>query len=332
MKRQLILLTLACAVALTACSKSESVNDGQTASETQSVTESVTKSVTESVTESITESTAETTAAETESTETDESTDSADEEGGIPKEDYPDYLYGPGMDKISVDEITDISYGTGNKWDYAACDGFTYLAEPNGITYNSIDNADIYNGDLAFNGVPEAPASEYKRYKVGDTVCGLTISEASVSFSYFLGAGQDDEQRYFQGGMAIFDGSAELTGHLVILGDYEYAVGGNGDAVLILDSDGQVLPVLNYDAYSPEKGVYSTHPNHCFIVGGVTFQSEYPFVFCGNVKDYDSELFEDIEWNTPTRVKLTAENIMMNSSIDWFANINVTVTDLEILD
>lgn len=320
MKKQLILLTLACAMALTACSESEEVNDGQTASETQSVTES------------ITESTAETTAAETEDTETGESTDSADKDNSVPKEDYPDYLYGPGMDKISVDEITDISYGTGNKWDYAACDGFTYLAEPNGITYNSIDNADIYNGDLAFNGVPEVPESEYKRYKVGDTICGLTISEASVSFSYFLGAGQDDEQRYFQGGMAVFDGSAELTGHLVILGDYEYAVGGNGDAVLILDSDGQVLPVLNYDAYSPEKGVYSTYPNRCFIVGGVTFQSEYPFVFCGNVKDYDSELFEDIEWNTPTRVKITAENIMMNSFIDWFARVNVTVTDLEILD
>lgn len=328
MKRQLILLALACAVALTACSKSEEVNDGQTASETQSVTESAT----ESVTESITESTTETTAAETEDTETVESTDSADKDNSVPKEDYPDYLYGPGMDKISVDEITEINnYDVETKWHYAACDGFAYLAEPNGITYNSIDNEDIYDGELAFNGVPEAPAAEYKRYKAGDTVCGLTVKEAESRFLYnpYM---EEGTEGYFQGGMAVFDGSAELSGYLVILADDEYAVGGNGDAIFIPDSDGQVLPVMNYDAYSPEKGVYSTLPNRCFIAGGIAFQSEYPFISCGNVKDYDSELFEAIEWNTPTRVKLTAENIIMNSSVEWFANINVTVTDLEILD
>lgn len=331
MKRQLILLALACAVALTACSKSEEVNDGQTASETQSVTENVTESATESVTESITESTTETTAAETEDTETGESTDSADKDNSVPKEDYPDYLYGPGMDKISVDEITEINnYDVETKWHYAACDGFTYLAEPNGITYNSIDNADIYDGELAFSGVPEAPAAEYKRYKVGDTVCGLTVKEAESRFLYNPNM-QEGTEGYFQGGMAVFDGSAELSGYLVILADDEYAVGGNGDAIFIPDSDGQVLPVLNYDAYSAERGVYSTLPDRCYIAGGVAFQSEYSFIACGNVENYDNGLFDSIEWNTPTRVKLTIENITMSSNIEWFANMSATVTNLEIL-
>lgn len=325
MKKHLIALTLIFALTLTACSKNEATPDNGTVSTTQSETESATES-----------SAPETAAPDTENTEntgTENTSEDTENDFTVPKEDYPDYLCGPGGDKISADEITSAEYyGVGEKWDYAVCEGFVYLAEPKGVTYNSIDNADIYDSkNFAFIGAPEVSETEYKRYRVGDTVCGLTLRKALTSFSYDMGANKNNPEGYFSGGTACFDGAAELSGYLVILVDYEYAIGDKGDVIFVPDSEGQILPVMNYDSFSEERGVYSSMPERCFSAGGLVIQSEYPFVLCGNVDDYDSSMFSAIEHNTPTHVKLTGENIMMDSGVDWFAKINLTVTDLEIL-
>lgn len=319
MKKQLVVLTLIFALTLTACSKSEAAPDTDTVSAPSVSTENTAESDAPD---------AETEQADTENTENTYPTAAFSD---VPVEDYPDCLYGPGGDKISVDEITEVEhYGMNpaEKWDYAGCDGFTYLAEPTGTSFNMDENSDLFDSvNFTFLGAPDS-AAEYKRYRVGDSICGLTVKEASANFSTDMR--YNHREGYFKGGTVCFDGSLELTGYLIILVDYEYDVGGAGDIIFIPDNESQILPIMNYNAISEEKGVYSTLPDSCRSVAGFACQSEYPFALCfiENTEDYGPETFEP---NTPVRVKITARDISMYSRVEWSTGLTMTVKVLELL-
>lgn len=322
MKKRIITLTIACAMLLTACSNSgDDIITTTAPQETTSTTAQDTAPATENTTESETSAEDE----NTEDTASEETNDNTSEES------CPDNIYGPGMDKISVDDITNIEYYDGDIWN-AHCEGFAYLAEPTGIGFNSIENEDLYNSaEHTFSGAPEASSAEFKRYNAGDSICGLTITYAGTDFSNRMFSEDIHPESCFTGCMVMFDGSITLTGYVVILVDEEYAVGGEGDVIFIPDNDSQILPILNYDYISKERGVYSSLPESCRTAGGVTCQSEYSFGMCGNISEYDSGMFAAIEPNTPTKVKITADNISMDSGIDWFARWGLTVTSLDII-
>lgn len=322
MKKQLVALTLIFSLTLTACSKGEVAPDTVLTSSTSA------------------ENTAELNASESDAS--DDETAQADTENtentyptaafsDVPVEDYPDCLYGPGGDKISVDEITEVKYygmNSTEKWDYAGCDGFTYLAEPTGISFNMDENPELLDSEnFTFSGAPESSA-EYKRYRVGDSICGLTVKEASVDFSTDML--YKHREGYFKGGTVSFDGSLELTGYLVVLVDYEYGVGDAGDIIFIPDNESQILPIMNYNAISEEKGVHSTLPDFCRSVAGFACQSEYPFALCflENTEDYGPETFEP---NTPVRVKITARDISVYSRVEWSTGLTMTIKVLELI-
>lgn len=324
MKKQLIALTLIFVLTLTACSKGEAVPDTETAS-APSVSAEDTAELSAPESDASDDETAQ---ADTENTENTYPTAAF---SAVPEEDYPDCLYGPGGDKISVDEITEVKYydlNPAEKWDYAGCDGFTYLAEPTGISFNMDENPELLDSEnFTFSGAPESSA-EYKRYRVGDSICGLTVKEASVDFSTDMV--YNHREGYFKGGTVSFDGSLELTGYLIVLADYEYDVGDAGDIVFILDNESQILPIMNYNAISEEKGVHSTLPDFCRSVAGFAYQSEYPFALCflENIEDYGLETFEP---NTPVRVKITARDISMYSRVEWLTGLTMTIKVLELL-
>ena len=323
MKKRLITLTLICAALFTACSGSGNADSSQT---TTPVIGDIgeTKPENEPVI-----STSEITAPE-ESSEGTESADPAGTDFADGSKDYVNALYGPGMDKISAEEITDEArYEDGGDWSYVTCGGFAYLAEPTGVCLNSIENPDKFDSvNFVFDGAAPSEAV-YKRYKVGDSICGLTISEASTHFINQPMCSHDE--KYFSGGSVFLDGSAELTGYLIILTDYEYGVGDEGDIIFAPDSKSQTLPVMNYNAVSDERGVYSNLTDHCISVAGFACQSEYPFINCGNVSNYDSTMFSAVKENTPTAVKITADNIFMSSSVDWLVNISMQIEKMDIL-
>lgn len=346
MKKTMIALIIVCGMLLTACSGGEE-NIITTTAPTETTTSDTTEGNTPTTTENTEEE--ESTSEEEEST-SEEDEPSAEEESGsedtadtenteettddfwkeVAKEDYPDDLYGPGMDKIAADEITEISTYSDYAWTNAKCDGFVYLAEPTGVSFNIDENAELYdNENFTFIGAPEISEAEYKRYYVGDSICGLTVKSASAEF--YVHSYYSHPEGYFFLGAATFDGSLEMTGYLVILTDDEYAVGGVGDIIFIPDNESQILPVLNYNRCSEENGVYSNCISHITIAGGFTYQSEYPFGCCGNISEYDSALFAAVEHNTPTRVKVTVDDISMSSAVEWFANLNMRITDLEVL-
>ena len=100
-----------------------------------------------------------------------------------------DNLYGPDGEKVDKYTITNINYGyddEGNqdktKWFNADCVGFAYYSEPQGFSYNSVDNADLLDKENWRFNVEELPNHDYKRCAVGDIICGLKVSYVSSMF------------------------------------------------------------------------------------------------------------------------------------------------------
>ncbi len=275
-----------------------------------------------------------------ENTQTTENQDTNTEESSKPEDDptlitdkskYPADLYGVIGDKIEVDEITEVHKyeGDSEEWRNAGCDGFVYLAEPTGINYNSIDNADSFNSeDNSFDGSPEESSAVYKRYKVGDEICGLTVKEASV---YFTNT-EDSEQfngQYFKGGSVSFEGEKQLTGYLIILSEELYGIGGTGDIIFIPDNGSQTLPVLNYNESDAEKGIYSNVLSFSVTIGSFSYKNEYRAVSCGNIDSYESSWFLGEEHNKPIKVSVTLEDINISSSIDWITSYSAKIKDIK---
>lgn len=332
MKKRLIILTLICAALFAACSESgnteinTAINTGSTQTTAPIISNSdETKPETEPIITTFEG------AAPEESTEYTKGTENAETDPADGNKDHINLLYGPGMDKISPEDITeDVMYEDGSDWGYVNCDGFAYIAEPTGVCFNTIENPDRFDS-VNFKFDPAAPSEAvYKRYKVGDSICGLTISEATTQFINQPICSHDE--KYFGGCLVSFDGSTELTGYLIILTDDEYGVGGEGDIIFVPDSKSQTLPVMNYNRASDERGVYSDLTNHCIsLTGGFACQSEYPFINCGNISNYGSTMFAAIKENTPTAVKITADNIYMSSRVDWLVRITMQIEDMDIL-
>lgn len=276
-----------------------------------------------------------------ENTQSSDSQNTSAEESSSPEDDptlitdkskYPTNLYGVIGDKIETDEITEVHRyeedGNDGEWKTAGCKGFVYLAEPTGINYNSLDNADSFNSeDNSFEGSPEESSAEYKRYKTGDEICGLTVKEAYVYFSNKESSEPFDGQ-YFNGGSVSFEGEKKLTGYIIILSEDLYGIGGTGDIIFIPDKDSQTLPVLNYNVSDAEKGIYSNILSFAVTVGTFSYKNEYRNISCGNIDSYESSWFLGEEHNKPIKVSVTLEDIGISSSIDWITSYSAKIKEI----
>ena len=249
------------------------------------------------------------------------------------KSKYPADLYGVIGDKIETDDITEVHKqdgGSDEDWRTAGCNGFVYLAEPTGINYNTLDNADIFNSeDNSFEGSTEESPAEYKRYKTGDEICGLTVKNASV---YFANKTDDYpepfEGQHFSGGSVSFEGEKKLTGYIIILSEDLYGIGGTGDVIFIPDKDSQTLPVMNYNAADAEKGIYSNVLSFAVTVGSFSYKNEYRHISCGNIDSYESSWFLGEEHNKPVKVSVTLDEIGISSSIDWITSYSAKIKEI----
>lgn len=277
---------------------------------------------------------------DSENTDSAESLNTSAEESSIPENDptlvtdkskFPTDLYGVNGDKIDIDEITEVHKqedGSDDEWRSAGCNGFVYLAEPTGINYNSLDNADSFNSeDNSFEGSPEESPAEYKRFRVGDEICGLTVKEASVFFSN-KESDRSFEGQYFSGGSVSFEGEKKLTGYIIILSEDLYGIGGTGDVIFIPDKDSQTLPVLNYNVSDAEKGIYSNILSFAVTVGTFSYKNEYHNISCGNIDSYESSWFLGEEHNKPIKVSVTLEDIGISSSIDWITSYSAKIKEI----
>ncbi|MCM1298246.1 MAG: hypothetical protein NC228_01675 [[Eubacterium] siraeum] len=138
--------------------------------------------------------------------------------GGETAENLPQGLMLEGIegDVISRSDMTAVEFleSKPDVWSTIVCD-FAYLAQPKGISYNSIDHKDMFDEANWFSGNIGTNDSdyEYKRYYAGDKIGDLTVSAAEISFWNMSEENVSDQCRKSMN--VSFDGTVTLTGYLV---------------------------------------------------------------------------------------------------------------------
>ncbi len=224
--------------------------------------------------------------------------------------------------KVAEEELSAIyvdKAGAGYELVSARGEGFTYLAEPTGICLNSRDNSDIFNAEeLTFEGVPRNAPSEYKRYNIGDTICGLTLTDGGTNFSY---GGVDSC-------WAELEGSVTMTGYVTIAPEDDYGID-EGDIFFVPCPDNDLLPVINFRY----EGVGLVNPLYVAMSGeGFARVNEYSGdLTLGNIHRTDLDLSGvPADYSYSVKAKVTVDKV--NLSCTGFSCYTVcNMTDFEIV-
>lgn len=349
MKKYRIILALILAAALTGCAKDGSSSESSTVSIPESSAPQSTdnggvvqNSAPESSSVSNNESTTESAPQTSEPDNSGETTDPEDT-----------FLVGPAGDVIRRSELTMIFSNDGTDGDPetfsednfsgVVCDGFVYLAEPSGICRTSYDNEDVFDGDMVrFTDVSETPKKDYKRVSVGETFCGLTLTDAQVNFAhgldgmeYTLGDGSVKlgselgfPDIYFMGGMAAFEGKVTMTGYMCVAAEDEHSVMA-GDIMFVPSGCECLMPVMGY-RFDPDVGI--AHFPRINTRGGMYWENEYGYVYLGNAYgDVAADLTELPDDGSFVKVNVTFDNIRITCGINMMESFTAEIVDLEVM-
>ena len=170
-------------------------------------------------------------------------------------------------------------------------DGFAWLAEPRGFAVVSLD------GSLP--DMPELAPAQFKRYKTGDTICGLMITKAETIVETLY------SDSFFNGCRVEFDGTAEITGYIYYVTESVF-LEDEGDLMFAPTAEGCTLPVL----YNATVNSFS-NPRETFT-NELRWGNEYDRIFAlGNSDGYTGEDWLSLipQDGTPVKVKATVNNI-----------------------
>lgn len=219
------------------------------------------------------------------------------------------------------------------------CQGFTYLAEPSGICRTNFDNSDVYDSSsMTFSDYPVEKIRNFKRFNVGDTVCGLTVTSAETNFAKYAesstfwkadgttvtGAELNLPEIYFLGSTAEFSGEISVEGYISISSEDQYGIT-TGD-ILFLPTEG-VLPVMGYELDA--DGFF--HSPRLVASGDAVGQNEYGYISLGNANSTSADLSAIPNDGSYIKVCVTLENLKMNCSIDWINSIVADIVSVEVL-
>lgn len=207
------------------------------------------------------------------------------------------------------------------------CDGFAYLAQPSGISRNSVDNVDVYDSEnMRFIDTVAEPISNYTRVNVGDRIGGLTLREAQVNFAGGKEMGLPDIA--FVYGTAMFDGELTMTGYIsrAAADSYNFM---SGD-LMFVPCDGEAkFPVMSY-SYDSALG-YCHAPQYLSSGSDFTWMNEFGFIYLGNASLTTADISGIPNDGSFVKVKLTINNLMISSAVDRSNSIVAEIVDVDTL-
>lgn len=357
MKKYQIILAVILAAALAGCANDENSADTSTKTSSESTVQSSSSTSDASSTDNGGVSTESTAGSESSSdmpdsdssSDIEDSTPQTSEDNGDPNETFlvglaGDTILRSELSMIFTNDGTDGSPETFSKDNFSGvlCDGFVYLAEPTGICRTNLDNEDVFDSELMrFTDVSELPQKDYKRVSVGETICGLTLSEAQVNFArgndgmeYTLGDGSTKlgselgfPEIYFMGGSASFSGQITLTGYISIAaeGDSGLAAG----EIIFVPSDCEcMLPVMGY-RLDPDVGI--VHFQRINSHKGLVWENEYGSIFLGNAADATVDLTGIPDDGSFVKANVTLENITLTCGIGMMERCAAGIAELEVV-
>ena len=237
-------------------------------------------------------------------------------------------------DFISEEDITEIyPYVDEEFWSYLVCDGFAYIAEPTGLSFNTAENPELFDSAAGeFKGAPKVSEAKHKRVYIGDTVCGLTVTSASVLFdNTYADSEAHDPYGYRCTSTAQLEGSLTLSGYLYAAKanapNFDYLM---GDVFFIPDGEScKLLPFIG-GLRDVDKSLWTHNYNDFYYV------NEYDSIICGNIyrDDFINDFSEQAqkEENGLVKAKITISNIKMYSASAISHEIRCRIDEMEILD
>lgn len=181
--------------------------------------------------------------------------------------------------------------------------------------------------NLLFKDIPQDSQSDFIKVKKGDKIFGMTVTEASSDFnlnSSVLGV--------VVGTSLTLEGEITLTGYARVVPDNEYGVA-VGD-ILFIPTGKVDLPVVRFDGCNKD-GVIMRRTGDVYIMNGgsdadsITYTNEFSHQFTlGNISETSADISVLSTDGIFTKVNATISNIRMNSSIDWFTQVDADLVSI----
>lgn len=214
-----------------------------------------------------------------------------------------DGLEGISGDNV-VSNITKIEYMEDKPdiWSNIECEGFAYLAQPKGISFNTAENGEMFDEASWFSGNIDTNDSdyEYKRYYVGDKIGDLTVNSAIISFWNMVEENVPDKCRKSMN--ISFDGTVTLTGYINTYTLEDGFVNSQKERAVYFAPDAEgskKLPVFK-GFNSPTESTLITE----YLSDNFSFYGEHTGINLG----YSNE-FSDFPDNEAVKVKITISNL-----------------------
>lgn len=355
MKKYQIILAVILAAALTGCAKEENIgNSGGSSTGTSSESSVQNSSSTDNDGISSVSSTGSSDVSDNsngfDSSDSTRNEDSAQPSGenGDPNATFLIGLDGSAilrseLSMIFTNDGTDGSAETFSEENFSGvlCDGFVYLAEPSGICRTSFDNEDVFDSEqMRFTDISESSKKDYKRVSVGETFCGLMLTEAQVNFArgndsmeYTLGDGSIKlgselgiPEIYFMGGSAKFSGQVALTGYISVATENDHGLAG-GDIIFVPSGCECMLPVMGY-RFDPDIGI--VHMQRINSHNGLVWENEYGSIFLGNAADTTADLSDIPDDGSFVKASVTLDNISLTCGIGMMERFTADIADIEV--
>lgn len=234
-------------------------------------------------------------------------------------------IYSSEFSKYIDKEGNSAEYSEGNLGT-AVCDGFAFISAPDGLNYNSIDNADIFDSDtLRFSGMSEEKFQDYVRINTGDKVNGLTVISAKSMFrDTEIELPDSAVGKYYAGCECSFLGELELVGYACAIQEDEYGVQA-GDIIFVPQGDCP-LPVMSFKT-DEEIGIFHTY--YTGYSNGMAWANKYGQIFLGNTQTTSADVSCLPTDGLFTKVKVVVKGLKMTSSPDWFDIIQADIVTIE---
>lgn len=316
-KRKVTALSLALAAVLSLCGCDNSSNDSK-----QSGTGSTSSS---EISTSSTSSSSQSSSSESSSNSSSEAADTS----------AKTFLKGAAGDVIRVSEITEAYDANGEAIDpnslteenfFRVTTNGAYYAKPLYPCLTDRDNE--YNEDeLLFKDAPQGSQSDFIKVKKGDTIFGMTVTEASSDFntnSPVLGAVVTT--------YLTLEGETTLTGYVRVVPDNEYGVS-VGD-ILFIPSGKVDLPVVRLDGCA-EDGTITRRTGDVYIMdgtdGSLTYSNEFADKFVlGNINETTADISGIPTDGTIVKATVTIANLSINSTANWLTMVNAELVSVDV--
>ena len=258
------------------------------------------------------------------------------------------FLVGLAGDRISKSDITTVftSEGEGSADDLTEdnfsavlCDGLTYVAKPSLTARNNKDNSNVYDsGNMEFTDMTSSPKKDYVRLEVGDTICGLTLTEAQTNFargseqlpfemedgSYKTGAELGLPEIYFSGSSAKFEGKITMVGYICCVAEDEYGIGAGDILFVPSDGDGN-FPLMSYRL----DGVNGFHcRTQVYSLSDLVWQNEFGYVYLGNAYDTSADISMLPEDGSFTKLQVTVDNFELTCGVNFVNSVRAELVDI----